>query len=458
MNDDHSGVEARTELAVSRAWNAQWLRAGELRTREGQPLTVVYRGRWTHNFGPDFQGALLAFGAELRQGDVEVHLRPSGWQAHGHHLNPAYNTVILHVVLEDEPRARPCRRQDGALVPTLVLGPALRGPLARLPPDPALPALGAIGDAPCIAEVTAPNRAGALRALERAGDARLAAKAAGFEAAFTTVTPGQALYAGLLDALGYSRNREPAGRLAELLPLADVERGLSPRDRAAAFRRAAALLLGVAGFLPLDAPVAALCGLAAEDVAALEREWAAAGEPWRDRALGRGAWSLARVRPANHPARRLLGLAALLARCAASGLLAACLEPLAAEEPKVGAAELRALLAGQERPGDVFGRYVGPDRAAEMVVNVVLPLGLAYGAWSGDERLVAGAAALWEVYPAPAANEPVRALLRQIAGGDALRLRTARQQQGALHLYRQYCQHRRCFECPIARLGRGAEG
>ena len=85
-----------SELAVSRAWNAQWLRpdaAGALRTTDGRPLTVVYRGRWTHNFGPDFQGALIAFGAELRQGDVEIHLRPGDWQAHGHHLNPAYNTV-----------------------------------------------------------------------------------------------------------------------------------------------------------------------------------------------------------------------------------------------------------------------------------------------------------------------------------------------------------------------------
>ena len=88
--------EVLRELALSRAWNAQWLRPGAaLRTTEGQPLTVVYRGRWTYNFGPDFQGALIAFGAELRQGDVELHLRACDWQAHGHHLNPASNSVFL---------------------------------------------------------------------------------------------------------------------------------------------------------------------------------------------------------------------------------------------------------------------------------------------------------------------------------------------------------------------------
>jgi hypothetical protein len=88
------------------------------------------------------------------------------------------------------------------------------------------------------------------------------------------------------------------------------------------------------------------------------------------------------------------------------------------------------------------------------MTNVLLPFSLAYGTWAGDERLVAGASALWEVYPASSGNEQVRALLAQITGGTALRIRTGRQQQGALHLYRDYCMHRRCYECPIARLGR----
>jgi hypothetical protein len=91
------------------------------------------------------------------------------------------------------------------------------------------------------------------------------------------------------------------------------------------------------------------------------------------------------------------------------------------------------------------------------MMNVVLPFALAYAAWAGDERLGAGAAALWEVVPASAGNEPVRALAAQIAGGATLRLKTGRQQQGALHLFRHYCEHRRCYECPIARLNAPGE-
>lgn len=366
-------ARAERELALSRAWNAGWFRADVLRTTDGQPITVVYRGRWTFGFGPDFRGALIAFGSDLRQGDVEVHLRAAAWREHGHHLDPAYNDVILHVILEDGPRGQPARRQDGTPLPTVVLGPALRGPLAQLPPDPALPALGSFSDRPCIAEVTATNRAGALAALDRAGDARLTAKAATYEAAFTTLPPGQVLYAGLLDALGYSRNREPMATLAAALPLADLEGRLPARDPAAAFRVAAALLLGVGGFLPVEPNYVGLLGLAVPELAAIEAEWSSLAEAWRDRALALSDWSLARTRPPNHPARRLLGLAALLARAGRAGLLAACLDPCTADDPATGLAELRALLLGPSRPADPFGRYIGEDRALDMVANINRP-------------------------------------------------------------------------------------
>lgn len=445
------------ELVVSRAWNAGWLRPDALRTTDGRPVTVVYRGRWTFGFGPDFRGALIAFGSDLRRGDVEVHLRASGWREHGHHLDPAYNGVVLHVALDADPQAPPCRRQDGAIVPTLILRPALRGPLELLPPDPDLPPLGSVADERCIAEVTPENRARALATLERAGDARLTARAATFEAAFTAVPPGEVLHAGLLDALGYTRNRAPMAALAAALPLAAIEARLPARDPGAAFRTAAALLLGVGGFLPLDPALAELAALPAEDRAGIDHAWADLRGPWRGRELPRAGWTLARVRPANHPVRRLVGFAALLARCGRAGLLAACLEAFTAEDPATGLAEVRALLLGPPRPGDPFGRYLGGDRIVEMLTSVVLPFALAYAAWVEDERLGQGAAALWERVPASSGNEPVRALLAQIAGGAAIRVRTGRQQQGALHLFRHYCEARRCFECPIARLGRAAE-
>ena len=365
----HGAVD---ELAVSRAWQAGWFRADALRTTAGQPLTVVYRGRWTFGFGPDFRGAMIAFGAELRSGDVEIHLRSSGWREHGHHLDPAYNDVILHVVLDADGPLAPCLRQDGTAVPTVLLAPILRGPLDALPHDPTLAALGALPPDECVAQVTVANRTTALALLDRAGDARLTAKAAQFEAAFTVASPGQALYAGLLDALGYTRNRAPMARLAGTLPLAMLEARLTTGDPRDTFLRASALLLGVGGFLPLPPALVALSGFTADDVAAVEQHWAELSAPWRETRLAPDEWYLARSRPANHPVRRLLGLAAMLARAGRSGLLAATLDGFGAEEPGAGLAECQAFLLGPPRAADPQGRFVGKDRAAEILVNVMV--------------------------------------------------------------------------------------
>jgi len=369
----------------------------------------------------------------LRRGDVEIHLRSSGWREHGHHLDPAYNDVILHVVLDADGPVAPCLRQDGKVVPTLLLAPALRAPLAALPHDPTLAALGALPADECVAQVTPAKRAAALALLDRAGDARLTAKAAQFEAAFTVASPGQALYAGLLDALGYTRNRAPMARLAGTLPLATLEARLSADTARSTFQQAAALLLGVGGFLPLTPALIALAGLDADDATAIERAWAELCAPWRETRLAPDEW--------------------YLARAGRSGLLAATLEGFGAEDAAVGLAECQAFLLGPPRAADPQGRFVGKDRAAEILVNVAIPFALAYASWSGDERLAGAAAALWERTPPTGGNEATRAVLARL-GDPGLRLRTGRAQQGALHLGRHFCEERRCYECPLARLAR----
>jgi len=53
-------------------------------------------------------------------GDVEFHVRASEWYTHGHHSDPRYNRVVLHVVRYPAGDA-PTRRQDGQLVPVCSL-------------------------------------------------------------------------------------------------------------------------------------------------------------------------------------------------------------------------------------------------------------------------------------------------------------------------------------------------
>src|SRR4028119_20531 len=86
------------EIALSAAWHSAAVPA-RLETIDGVSLEIVHRGTWSHGLGPDFQDALILFNdRELRSGSIEIHLRTQGWIDHGHHLDPAYESVVLHVV------------------------------------------------------------------------------------------------------------------------------------------------------------------------------------------------------------------------------------------------------------------------------------------------------------------------------------------------------------------------
>ena len=98
--------EAREPATAGFSWNERhlqciWadarLRPARLVTTGGRPVRVLDPGRWNGGPGPDFRGAKLEIGGELRRGDVEVHVRPGDWNAHGHSGDPAYADVALHV-------------------------------------------------------------------------------------------------------------------------------------------------------------------------------------------------------------------------------------------------------------------------------------------------------------------------------------------------------------------------
>ena len=46
--------------------------------------------------------AKIKIGNLIWAGNVELHLHSSDWQKHGHHLDGAYNNVILHVVMDED--------------------------------------------------------------------------------------------------------------------------------------------------------------------------------------------------------------------------------------------------------------------------------------------------------------------------------------------------------------------
>ena len=83
-------------------WRYQHFLRPDLQTTSGEPVSVVEVGEPNLHGGPDFFNARIRIDGTLWAGHVEIHVSASEWHLHGHGTDPAYDNVILHVVLEEE--------------------------------------------------------------------------------------------------------------------------------------------------------------------------------------------------------------------------------------------------------------------------------------------------------------------------------------------------------------------
>ncbi len=436
---DHTVHESDrvSELALSIAWHAGMTR--EVVTTAGERLAVVFPGHWTHGHGPDFRDAMLERpNASLLHGAVEMHHRASDWVRHGHHTDPAYNDVVLHVVTTLD--AVETLRLDGSPVPIAVL----RVPQSQLRAlDERQPAvwarLGGHVCAPGLAEAQPMRIVSILRDL---GDTRFDQRVTRFESRLSFGTPAAALVPTLFEAFGYSSNREQMGRLAAALDWQAFAPRLHHLDRHARTRLTLAMLLGLGGWMPLSPSHAGLVGLSPAEIGVIETLWAGEHASWMHAVLPGTIWSTARVRPANHPVSQVSTLATLL------GAHGTELVPVLLNAVRDGmsiAACLQDLAHGTTAPP------LGTDRAIAIAASVVLPFAVAYARSARDDALEDDALRAWATLPGSTMPQPARRARHQVAGDAPFTQLRERGVQGLLYLDRSFCGPRRCYECPIAR-------
>jgi len=83
-------------------WRYSYFNSSSLITEAGEDLRILSPGMLNTGAGPDFRDARILIGGRLHEGPVELHMKASDWNRHGHSADDNYRGVILHVVWEDD--------------------------------------------------------------------------------------------------------------------------------------------------------------------------------------------------------------------------------------------------------------------------------------------------------------------------------------------------------------------
>ena len=89
-----------------------------LKTFNGDFLTIINSGQYLQKAGPDFFNAQITINNQKWAGNIEIHIKSSDWYVHHHEKDENYDSVILHVVWEND---APIFRKDNSEIPVLEL-------------------------------------------------------------------------------------------------------------------------------------------------------------------------------------------------------------------------------------------------------------------------------------------------------------------------------------------------
>ena len=409
-------------------WKYRLFTTQTLCTQSGKPIRMIHAGTHNHDAGPDFRAARMVIDGVEWGGNVEIHIRASDWERHRHHRDKAYNSVILHVVYEDD---KPTYREEGTPLETLELKPRISATI--LPRYREL--MSGMWWIPCeklIHKVPSFHLSQWLsRLLMERFEHRVSAI---YELLHQQRGSWEdTCYIWMARSFGFKVNSDAFERLARNLPPTVV--GKHKNNPLAV----EALFFGQAGMLE---------GESFEDAypQALQREYRHLRRLHSLQPMDGAAWRFMRTRPGNFPTVRIAQFAALHLRSAQ--LFAAV----------TGAKEIRSLKAFFDNlpvnpywlkhyrwdvPAAPRGNQLGERSVDILLINAVAGIIFAYGKYIGKETYICRAIALLEALKAED-----NAVLSRFADLGIAATHAA-ESQALLQMKAFYCDKKKCLDCGV---------
>lgn len=395
------------EILLHYIWEHCLWAGFEQQTTDGKSVEIVSVGEHNNDAGPDYSHARVRIDGKEWVGNIEIHVCSSDWTKHHHHLDKAYDNVILHVVRTAD---KPVFNSRGELVPQCELNyPSDKDYLSELfaAAQQMDSAVGRIGCAEQLLRDPNLLTEGWRNTLLYK---RLECKRVSIER-LLEITKGSwehALYISLARNFGFHTNSLPFEQLAINTPLSILQ-----KHRNSLFQLTA-ILMGQAGLLEVKDERLRDEGLA--------KEYAFMQAKFGLTPMDASIWKHSKLRPQNSPELRIRQFAQLLYQ--SDSLLSKILDT---DDLK----ELEALLAVDK---------MGKSSIDILLINTVIPYKYAYAKHRNKSF---NAQALMAQIPAE--NNTI---IRQwrILGQQ---IKNAADTQALLHLYQNYCQHHECINCEV---------
>lgn len=421
-----SKTKSMKEEFLHYLWKTQRFDMQRLFSVCGKKIELVSFGQHNDSDGPDFLDACLRIDNILWRGNVEMHLQSKQWYQHAHDDDPAYDNVILHVVIEDN---RPVYNRHGHLIPTLEMKKRIPQGMDRtyrrlLAQQSWIPCHSQFQSVPTIFKQSM---------LDKLLIERLERKTTFLNQLLIEYQMDweQAFFIALCKNLGSAINAAPFEALAKSIPLKVL---LRHRDRLPSVE---ALLFGQAGMLEQTFTDAYPKKLQTT-FDALKNQYSLNPIPVL-------SWKYLRMRPPNFPTIRLAQIARLIHQ--SNHLFSKILAVTSATDIYN---MFDITISNYWRTHYVFDKSSAPRKKKLgkstiqlLIINTIVPFLFLYGKRKDDAHLLSLAIQLLSSLP-PENNH-------LITGWKKLHLiaENAQQSQALLELKKEYCDKKRCLDCKI---------
>lgn len=412
-----------TEKYLQFIWNHR-LAGHVFETSEREKVEIFQPGLLNTDGGPDFLNARIRIGDTVWAGNIEIHIKSSDWNRHKHQYDPAYDSVILHVVADNDTDI--CR-STGEIIPTVELPPLekIKNSYETL--------LSKRNWTACEDYILDTDAFILDSWKQRLLIERLEQKVEAVQRWLhqTKNDWEQVLFIALSRSLSARLNADNFERLALSIP---VNRLLKLKGQNMGVE---ALFFGKAGLLPEASDN--------EYVAALVGEFTFQQKKFHIAPLADINWQFMRMRPANFPTIRLAQLAVIMKRH--FPLFAKVLD---SEIPDQLKDVLGVRIDGYWENHYHFGKEstagqkaLGKNTVHSIIINAIIPVLFAYGKFKHDDRH-SDKALLWLEQLPPEKNSIIDNWKR-----IGLSVKHAAETQALIQLKKVYCDNNRCLDCRI---------